>query len=399
MTKTKITLLPHTSFLKYNGTFDRDTALLYQAKLAGECYTPEGWQKLKMEDDEKSLRRKNMTLGNEHQTPYEHVTIGMEITNLPKIVAMVLNNEKQYSTSEKSERYTEINEEVDENISKNEVLLYKKWLDIFTMKIEEKYPDQFKPTRIKKLAQENARYLVSVFVTTKMIHTVPWIQLNRICSYMQDYIDSHKNSYNNFESRLCDGFNDFIYACNENNLLEDVAMSNRKHRELSLFKYKNINNDEFGYSYTTKYKGSFALLAQAQRHRTLSYNMSLDEEPTYYLPPILEGDEVLQNEWIKDIKSVGYANPQGELVDIIEQGTYENFILKCKERLCSAAQLEIANQTKETLEKMSKYFHENNHELSSDIEKYLHGARCTFPDYECSMPCGFKEGIKLTRKI
>ena len=37
--------------------------------------------------------------------------------------------------------------------------------------------------------------------------------------------------------------------------------------------------------------------------------------------------------------------------------------------------------------------------LYDDIEKYTHGARCTFHNYKCSKPCGFKEGITLTRKI
>ena len=46
---------------------------------------------------------------------------------------------------------------------------------------------------------------------------------------------------------------------------------------------------------------------------------------------------------VKDI------TPQGELVRISEKGKYDDFVLKCKERLCSAAQLEIMMQTKETL--------------------------------------------------
>jgi hypothetical protein len=56
-------------------------------------------------------------------------------------------------------------------------------------------------------------------------------------------------------------------------------------------------------------------------------------------------------------------------------------------------------QTKETLEEYKKALEEKNHPLAKDIEKYSHGARCTFPDFKCSSDCKFKEGKILTRKI
>jgi len=37
--------------------------------------------------------------------------------------------------------------------------------------------------------------------------------------------------------------------------------------------------------------------------------------------------------------------------------------------------------------------------LYEDIKEYEKGARCTFPDYECTSQCGFSEGVKLVRKI
>ena len=67
--------------------------------------------------------------------------------------------------------------------------------------------------------------------------------------------------------------------------------------------------------------------------------------------------------------------------------------------MCSAAQLEIMLQTKETLLKYKKALEDKNNPLALDILKYSHGARCTFPDYQCPKDCGFKEGKTLTRKI
>ena len=127
--------------------------------------------------------------------------------------------------------------------------------------------------------------------------------------------------------------------------------------------------------------------------------MELLEDKEYFVPPIIADDQALVDEWLADMHIVKGVNPQGELVRINEVGKYSDFILKCKERLCSAAQLEIMNQTKQTLEKYKAALIASNNPLASDIEMYSHGARCTFPDYDCSSSCGFSEGIQLKRKI
>lgn len=394
--KIMVELLPHTPFLKYNGKFNKDLAIEYSAKLAGECYEPEGWSKLKSEDDKKTEKRTSLTLGLEHSTPYEHICIGFEIVNLPKILAMVLNNERQCSTSEKFARYTPIDATIDSNISTKEGELYNKWMNIFRTEIKNKYGYIHNDSKIEKLAQENARYLVTVFASTKMIHTLPWIQLNRIVSFMQKYMI--KENKTEFDERLIESFKQFISCFEELNVLDERAMSNRKDRGLSLFADRQAE-EYFGTSYSTNYKGSFAQLAQAHRHRTLEYGMQLLNEKEYFVPPILLDDQLLVDEWLNDISSVAYANPQGELVSINECGTYDKFILKTKERLCSAAQQEIMAQTKFTLLKYKKALKESNHPLASDITLYSKGARCTFPDYNCANDCKFAEGKKLLRKI
>jgi len=394
--KIRVELLPHTPFLKYNGKFDKNAAIEYSAKLAGECYEPEGWSKLKGEEDKKTEKRTNLTLGLEHATPYEHIGIGFEIVNLPKILAMVLNNERQCSTSEKSARYTPIDATIDPNISAQEGELYNKWMEIFRTKIKSQYGHIHNDSKIEKLAQENARYLVTVFASTKMIHTVPWIQLNRIVLFMQKYMA--KEDKTEFDERLIESFGQFIDCFDELGVLDERAMSNRKDRGLSLFADRQIE-DQFGTAYSTNYKGSFAQLAQAHRHRTLEYGMQLLDEKEYFVPPILRDEPILVDEWLKDISSVAYANPQGELVSINECGTYDKFILKTKERLCSAAQQEIMAQTRDTLLKYKEALEASNHPLASDIEQYSHGARCTFPDYSCANDCKFAEGKRLVRKI
>lgn len=394
----KIDILPN-QFLKEDGSFNQDEAIKLCGKIAGVCYDKEGFNHIATESEEKTMRRVDMTLNNGHHSVYDHITLNLNLQNVPKILAMVLNNEHQYTTSEKSARYTPVVRKEDSIITLEEERLYNKWIDIFKIKIKEKYGNVYNDSKIQKLAQENARYLVTVFMPTTLIYSTSLRQINYIASWMENYIKNH-NKNDNFENKLAGYMSEFINQLSDKNILVEGLMKNEKERKLSIFGEKIDQKAEyFGNVYSTNYLGSFAQLAQAQRHRTLDYQMEMNQEKEYFIPPIILDDQMLVDEWLADMQLVKGINPQGELIKINEIGKYEDFILKCKERLCSAAQLEIMQQTRETLLKYKKALEETNNTLAIDIEKYSHGARCTFPDYTCSADCGFKEGKTLTRKI
>lgn len=397
-TKIKVGILPN-QFLKSDGTFDKETAIKLCGKIAGVCYDKEGFAHLENEPEEKTMRRVDMTLNNGHHSVYDHIMIGFNLQNVPKILAMVLNNEHQYTTSEKSARYTPVVRQEGSIITEDEEKLYNKWIDIFKIKIKDQYGNFYNDSKIQKLAQENARYLVTVFMPTQMIYSTSLRQINYIASWMEKYIAS-ANKNNIFEMKLASSMQELLQELANVNVLEEGLMKNEKYRSLSIFG-KDLDKKEeyFGNVYSTTYKGSFAQYAQAHRHRTLDYQLEMLNDKEYFVPPIIEDDQMLVDEWLADMQIVKDVNPQGELVRISEVGKYEDFILKCKERLCSAAQLEIMLQTKETLLKYKKALEESHNPLANDIEKYSHGARCTFPDYTCSSNCGFKEGITLSRKI
>ena len=193
---------------------------------------------------------------------------------------------------------------------------------------------------------------------------------------------------------------EFLNELEKVNVLESRLMGNNKYRSLSLFgKDLDKNNEFFDYCYNTIYKGSYAQVAQAHRHRTLNYQIEMLDDKEYYIPPIISDDKLLVNEWLEDMNRVKDVFPQGELVKINESGEYKNFILKCKERLCSDAQIEIMRQTRETLMKYKKHLEKSNNLLADDIKKYTRGARCTFPDFDCLSDCKFNEGKKLVRMI
>lgn len=399
MEKIRIDILPNL-YLKEDGTFNTKEVLNLSGKIAGVCYDKEGFNHLINEPQEKTDRRIFMTLNNGHHSVYDHTYINFNIQNIPKILAMVLNNEKQYTTSEKSARYTKITPGENSVITKEEVDLYNKWLELFESKITKEYGNILSSLKIKKLAQENARYLVTVFMPTQMIYTTSLRQINYMASWMVEYIEDNKNNLNDFESKLSKAMGEFLKELERLNVLVPELMSNEKHRKLSLFGSNLEQTPElFSNVYETTYRGSFASLAQAQRHRTLDYQMEMLDKKEYYVPPILENDSYLKDEWLEDINKVGWVIPQGELILISEMGKYEDFILKCKERLCSAAQVEIMHQTRDTLARYKKYLEDHNNALASDIVKYSHGPRCTFPDYACPSDCKLGPVKKLDRRV
>lgn len=397
-TRIKVGILPN-QFLKSDGTFNKNEAMKLSGKIAGVCYDKEGFIHLLNEPEDKTRRRIDRTLNNGHHSVYDHISISLNLQNLPKVLAMVLNNEHQYTTSEKSARYTPVIRQKGSNITEDEERLYNKWMDILKVKIKAQYKDVYSDAKIQKLAQENARYFVTVFMPTQMIYSTSFRQINYIASWMQKYIENADMS-NAFSIKLVSSMQELLKELAEVNVLEEGLMRNEKGRSLSLFG-KDLDKKEeyFGNVYSTQYKGSLAELAQAHRHRTIDYQMEILDEKEYFIPPIIADDKLLVEEWLRDMQKVRDITPQGELVKISEIGKYDDFILKCKERLCSEAQLEIMLQTKKTLLKYKKALEESNNPLALDIEKYSHGARCTFPDFTCLSDCKFKEGKILTRKI
>ena len=371
---------------KVGYTLPKEEAIDFSGKAAGICYLPDTVETLFAESSEKTARRANMNIASGHHSVFGHPTYNLILEGVPKIIAMIINNEKMYNTSEKSARYTRMTG------TDEEMALYEKWIAIYSEQIKSHYP-QFEDKRIKKLAQENARYLISVFTpATIMEYTVNFGQLNYIINWAKDFIDSNRQDA--FSVKLKSALKEFLEAMPD---LEVSGLDSRiKGRSFSLFATRE-RAEEFGENYSTTYLASFAELAQAQRHRTLSYEMSLLEEPQFYVPPIIKGTQYEQ-EWLHDISSLKNNFPQGMLVKINERGTIENFILKCTERLCGAAQLEIMQQTKKTLTEYLEAV-KDNPELYNYLLPYSKGARCTFPGWKCNSPCIFGGKNAMTRII
>ena len=84
----------------------KEEAVDFSGKSAGICYLPDTIETLFSEPAEKTQKRANGNIKSGHHSVFCHPTYNLCFEGIPKILAMILNNEKVYNTSEKSGRYT-----------------------------------------------------------------------------------------------------------------------------------------------------------------------------------------------------------------------------------------------------------------------------------------------------
>ena len=265
---------------------------------------------------------------------------------------MVFNNQGMYTTSEKSARYT-----VMDNVPEHQKDIYRKWDDWFHEEISSKFlasdfPALYKKgpdgkTTAEKLSMENARYMTSVFTPTIMTHTVSWRQLNILYHSFGDFIEENIKGKNEFKRRLAGGMQSFVNSPEVQNWVINEAQVRMKGSIPLRFIRDTPVEEHFGEDvYSTNYKASFASLAQLQRHRLAVYDICGDVEKGapegIYVPRLVEAAGV-SGEWKWDLGEVSeYDFPQAQLLKTGERGMREHLPAKTIERECGLVQLETA---------------------------------------------------------
>lgn len=414
--------------------------LISSGKAAGICYMPDDYLENGIQNEEKAYKRGVSTLASGHKTVGEHDHVSF-IMKVPKIICIILNSIQIYNTSEKSSRYTIMKNLEGERLQS--YTLYKKWSTKFQDVIREQYPNKYTDKEIEKLALENARYFLSIFnVESVLKYTVSYAECYMIIYYMEELLKDINNYYNSsvyeFRQKQMSRFliplektvKTFLEEFKNTLGITEMIIPNNKSRYLYLLRYlrypeeKPISNDGkhypyYGDVYNTVYDMSFAAFGQEQRHRTLKHRIIYPTIGNYsfnpfYIPPILDNEFSLKTEWIDDWNSLLGSTTedvyQGEYVSVIESGHFEDFILKCEERLCSRAQLEICRQTGETL----LCFIENAENLSGlyrmelqdwvTVDLLVYGNitpknRCNACRFKCKEGCKSKDINPLDRII
>ncbi|MDR0964833.1 MAG: FAD-dependent thymidylate synthase [Clostridium sp.] len=387
--------------------------VLLAGKAAGVCYMPDDYMQNGIQDAQRAMKRAQMTAKSGHHSVFDHGNITF-LLETSKMMAMILNSVGFYTTSEKSARYTTMKPQTFKEQS-----LYEKWTDRIQSEILRVYTDM-KEKDAQKLAGENARYFISVFTPTVMEYTVSFRQAHLIHAYLLRLYQETKDAANAFYRQVGEEARQLAYALHEK--LGDFALPDYKNQQFRFLEaianvgHTTAKKEVLGDSYTMVYMVSFAALAQLQRHRTLRYTMFFDGDPYqfgFYVPAIVEYAG-LTREWTKDMKEVAATYPQGLLVRVTEQGIFEDFALKCKERMCGRTQLETMRATMSAMRKFhsaKNLLSEANTDLllsmtapdakfgSDTMGLPTPAARCRFADYTCTQGCRWGAKDSLTRLI
>ena len=269
-------------------------ALVICGQYFGMCYVKDDFDKIKNEAEEKSINRAMMCIKSGHHSGFEHVKFTFEILGISKTLAMILNNQGNYATSEKSGRYTVLSIE-----NEKEEALRKKWQETFYNIIHDEYYDMFhkfyfKPdaepekvkkaieTAITKKAQENSRLITSPFAKTKMIYSINFRQLNYLRYEMKEFIEKEDDTF--FKARIKAEMKEFLEATAEWAMEDEGLNPGSKGVKLPFFETAQSRNEEFGENYSINYYVSYATFAQIQRHRTTHCTISIPlEKNTLFL--------------------------------------------------------------------------------------------------------------------
>lgn len=366
----------------------------FAGKNAGICYMKDSYYNSYVSDNIKAYNRFYKIIPTGHHSVADHPHITLLFENIPKITAMVLNSLGMYTTSEKSGRYTDM------AASGKNKELYDKWYDKFYRLIIQVYPNIDKQpdgteddNLRKKLAKENARYMLSVFEpSTTMSYTVSLRQLSYIVDWCQKYIETARE-LTDFDKKTKECIRNLHDGLVKLDCYSKEIHDN-KGRGFDFLAYQTgcpITGAEpfIGDSYVLRYKESFVALAQEQRHRTIDYFMLYDgNDFEFYIPDILKniGDDIV-NEWLYDLGTIKETYPLATRVEVIEIGLISNFMLKCDERLCGRVQLETMKNCANNLLKFEKTLHKT-HFMKYELEKHYkdgevlmkcHNVRCKEP--------------------
>ena len=379
---------------------------LASGKNAGVCYMKDSYFGSAVVDEEKASKRCSTVWTSGHHSVSGHERVKVLLEGIPKALAMLLNNLQNYDTSEKSGRYTEMR-----GSSALEQEMYEKWHKKMNEVLAEKLSSIDEKKR-NKLAMENARYFLSVFApSTTMLYTTSVREWN----YIVDWIDKYREDYKSkatsdfekkyhFDEQLLESLEWLKDEIVKSILYFPELRDNKQYtfhtfHEDYLFRDNDAEKNEIVMgTFFKKGKGSFAMLAQLQRHRTGRVQMLVDsEEESFFIPKILDGE--IKKEWERDMRTmldsgiltVGYE------VNYFYSIALDKMVLMLKERLCGAAQLEIRDFAFDITRYVHKAIKENVEILCDDNTREFfikaideRGRITTKCKYiKCDNPCAF----------
>ena len=366
-----------------------DEVRLISGQSACICYGPDRFEEILARDPEDVKDTADGCRKSGHHSTYQNYYITFTLEGIPKIVAMILNNERPYNTNEKSGRYTVM------SCSGREKELYDKWRERFQELIAAEYP-KLSEKVVKKLAQENARCFISVLSpTTTMNHTLDISQANYLIRWMREFCKQPtchplKEALKPWLIELADAMADICY-------MDDLG--DYRGRGLSFFA-KRERKEEFGENFCVNKYVSFACGAHLHRSRSLDFEFDVTSNPQtaeFYVPRILQKQEDI-DEYLADMRSVADLYPAGMMIRMNMRGTPENFALLVQERLCGATLPETCFAVKEILNRYCMATFTKNTFVHDFLHQFENGTKCSFGHYKCNRPCPLGPDMCFERK-
>jgi thymidylate synthase ThyX len=360
-----------------NNIDNLEDALKFCQDSARFCYSDKNLEDIESEPYNPRLTE-DVLIKLKHHSPLEHFTINYMLEDIPKALVMVLNNQRFISTTEKSARYTFI----PESLVTEQKEKYMKWYDWFNKAIPKEYPETSFPrlykkdstgkTPVQKLSQENARYMGSVFVPTRLIHKLDLSHLNKIVYAFNEFSKENIDSPDFFKKNLAVHIQDFVKMPDIKKFTYENGFSQKAGLGLNLFGEE--NKDIFDKDvYSTNDTASFAALAQRHRHRTIDHHLidgyQLRAPLGFFIPPLVS-EYFLQNDWMNDLNQISQTDiSQAQLVYFGFSGNTRELPMMTSERICNNAQLETNFGIRKFLHEYSKHVPEIKELMIPDCQK------------------------------
>lgn len=310
-----------------------------------------------------------------------------EIEGVPKIISMILENERECGIQEKFCSYI-ISESDDD-----EWKILEKWIERFKTIIHNEYPTM-NDSSVRSLAVENAHYLTSIFrPEATVVYNMSLSEANYIRKLCVNFVS--KSTTRTFDVKLKPWLAE-LASMLECVVTEEAEIGAEKSFLLFAERYRQQFFDE---CYSINYKGSFYQLSLAQKRRNIWYEIIVPDLSAcgFYVPLILSNKDDIE-EWLKDMDALKDNYPLGMLVEINERGVTEAFFSKCFAFLCGSTPLELCMDTATNLNRFG--IECKNYDVREALRQFYGRRRCTLVSgYQCPNPCPLGPKQVYDRKI
>lgn len=270
-------------------------------------------------------------------------------------------------------------------LPEDDIKRYKKWYDILSELMDQKYGEDLeksygkkaKNIQINKMAKLEAGNMLPIFTETEMYHLMTKEQISCLLGLMKDYIKRAENDVKAVKQaeipmgcttdeeykallaqKLSELFKEFEETCQENNLIDQKPSSPEIIPPFQFGENLRGVNEVFKNNYSVRYNGSFLQLMQrlGNGQKGLSFEY-IGPQDTITLPRILAFEDLdsLQMNWQEDMINGQRKFLQGQKIVIMENQSVDWLLKQKAKPIALAIPSETISQMAKTKGKIGTY--------------------------------------------